>query len=132
MTSFPPIKNALIEFVDIAGLVKGASEGAGLGNKFLSHIREVKIICHVIRAFADPDVVREGSVSPEDDYQTIQMELIYADLQTLQKVVSNRKNEQVKITAAQKLMKEMNQGTRAFDVTLTDEERESIKDLFLL
>ncbi len=62
--SLPPIKNALIEFVDIAGLVKGASEGAGLGNKFLSHIREVKIIAHVVRVFEDPDVIKEGAVDP--------------------------------------------------------------------
>src|SRR5882762_8520915 len=62
MTGLPPIKPAIIEFVDIAGLVKGASEGAGLGNKFLSHIREVKIIAHVVRAFEDPDVIKEGAV----------------------------------------------------------------------
>src|SRR3989344_3229775 len=60
----PPLRPATVEFVDIAGLVKGASEGAGLGNKFLSHIREVKAIAHVVRAFEDADVVREGSVSP--------------------------------------------------------------------
>lgn len=65
MNSFPPIKPATVEFVDIAGLVKGASEGAGLGNKFLSHIREAQIIAHVVRAFSDSDVVRyEESVDP--------------------------------------------------------------------
>src|SRR5882724_1973850 len=83
-SKWPPIKNALIEFVDIAGLVKGASEGAGLGNKFLSHIREVRIICHVVRAFEDTDVIREGSLSPEEDYKTIQTELLLADLQTVE------------------------------------------------
>src|SRR5258708_5980855 len=71
MPGLPPIKAATVEFVDIAGLVKGASEGAGLGNKFLSHIREVKIICHVVRAFSDEDVVREGSSDPKSDYETI-------------------------------------------------------------
>ncbi|MDP3940938.1 MAG: redox-regulated ATPase YchF [bacterium] len=129
---WPPLKPATVEFVDIAGLVKGASEGAGLGNKFLSHIREVKVIAHVVRAFEDPDVVREGSVSPDEDYKTIQMELIYADMQTLQKTIDNRKIDAVKKSAAMKLLKEMNGGTRAFDVSLTDEERVAITDLFLL
>ncbi|MEK7451228.1 MAG: GTPase, partial [Patescibacteria group bacterium] len=76
MTKLPPIKPAIVNFVDIAGLVKGASEGAGLGNKFLSHIREVSIIAHVVRAFEDSNIVREGSVDPKSDYQTIQTELI--------------------------------------------------------
>lgn len=129
---WPPIKPATVEFVDIAGLVKGASEGAGLGNKFLSHIREVKVIAHVVRAFEDADVVREGSVSPDEDYKTIQMELIYADMQTLQKTIDNRKIEAIKKSAAMKLLKQLNGGTRAFDVHLTDEERASISDLFLL
>lgn len=66
----PPIKQATVEFVDIAGLVKGASEGAGLGNKFLSHIREVSVTAHVVRAFVDENVIREGSMDPETDYET--------------------------------------------------------------
>ncbi len=132
MTGLPPIKPATVEFVDIAGLVKGASEGAGLGNKFLSHIREVKVIAHVVRAFEDQDVVREGSVSPDEDYKTIQMELIYADMQTLQKTIDTRKIDAVKKAAAQKLLKSLNEGVRAFDVHLSDEERASIQDLFLL
>ena len=86
MTNLPPIKSALIEFVDIAGLVKGASEGAGLGNKFLSHIREVKVVAHVVRAFEDADVIKEGAVDPKSDYDTIVTELILSDLQTLGKV----------------------------------------------
>ncbi len=132
MGELPLIKNALIEFVDIAGLVKGASEGAGLGNKFLSHIREVQVIAHVVRAFEDPDVIREGSVSPLEDYQTIQTELILADLQTLQKTLDNRKAEPAKKSAAEKLSKALDLGKRAFDVPLTDDERASISDLFLL
>jgi hypothetical protein len=132
MTNRPPIKHATVEFVDIAGLVKGASEGAGLGNKFLSHIREVSVIAHVVRAFEDGDIVREGSVSPEEDYQIIQTELILADLQTLEKVRDNRKTEAVKRSAVEKLIKELNQGKRAFDVVLTNDERQSITDLFLL
>src|SRR6185503_12162974 len=88
MESLPPIKPATVEFVDIAGLVKGAAEGAGLGNKFLSHIREVSVICHVVRAFEDPDVIREGSVDPLSDYQTNKTELMLVDLQTMQNVQS--------------------------------------------
>jgi ribosome-binding ATPase len=132
MSGVPPIKSATVEFYDIAGLVKGASEGAGLGNKFLSHIREVSVVSHVVRAFEDPDVIREGSVGPLEDYQTIQTELILADLQTVEKTLQNRKIEPVKKSAAEKLAKSMDEGKRAYDVALTEEERESIKDLFLL
>lgn len=132
MSQLPPIKPAVVNFVDIAGLVKGASEGAGLGNKFLSHIREVSVIAHVVRAFEDPNILREGSVSPKDDYQTIQTELILADLQTLTKTLENRKLEPLKKEAAEKLLKELNNGKRAYDVNLTEEEKEAIKDLFLL
>ncbi len=132
MSELPPLKPATVEFVDIAGLVKGASEGAGLGNKFLSHIREVSVIAHVVRAFEDADVVREGSVSPDEDYKTIQMELIFSDLQTLQKTLDNRKSEPQKLSAAKKLVDALNNGTRAFDVQLTEEEREAVKDMFLL
>lgn len=79
------IKPATVEFVDIAGLVKGASEGAGLGNQFLSHIREVDLICHVVRVFGDSDVIREGSTDPKSDREVIEMELLLADLSTLKK-----------------------------------------------
>ena len=77
---------AVIEFVDIAGLVKGASKGEGLGNKFLSHIREVDAIVHVVRCFEDENVIHvEGSVDPARDIQIIETELILADIETLQK-----------------------------------------------
>ena len=79
---------ATVTFVDIAGIVRGASEGQGLGNKFLSHVRESDAICQVLRAFSDPDVVHvEGRVSPADDMETINTELILADLQTLDKSI---------------------------------------------
>src|SRR5437762_12523350 len=94
MSDLPPIKSAMVSFVDIAGLVKGASEGAGLGNKFLSHIREVSVIAEVVRAFADDDVIREGSVDPKSDYDTIETELMLADLQTMQMVQSRMKRFQ--------------------------------------
>lgn len=82
--SRPPIVPAVVQFVDIAGLVKGAAEGAGLGNKFLSHIREVDLICEVVRAFPDGDIIREGSTDPKSDVEIINTELILADLQTVQ------------------------------------------------
>jgi GTP-binding protein YchF len=76
---------AIVSFVDIAGLVKGASKGEGLGNQFLSHIRETLAICHVLRGFADPDIIREGSSDPKSDLETIRVELQLADLSTLEK-----------------------------------------------
>lgn len=83
---------ATVEFVDIAGLVEGASKGEGLGNKFLAHIRECQVICHVVRVFEDPDVVRaEGSKGPQHDIEVIQTELELADLETREKVEAKRK-----------------------------------------
>ncbi|MEA2056767.1 MAG: redox-regulated ATPase YchF [Patescibacteria group bacterium] len=79
------IKPALVEFYDIAGLIKGAAQGEGLGNKFLSHIRETSAICHVLRAFTDENVIREGSVDPKQDLIAIRTELQLADLEILEK-----------------------------------------------
>ncbi len=132
MSALPPLKPATVEFVDIAGLVKGAADGAGLGNKFLSHIREVSVIAHVVRAFDDADVIREGSVSPMDDYETIQTELILADMQSLLKAGDNRKIDPVKKEAIRRLREAMDTGIRAFDVELSIEEKASVDDLFLL
>ena len=85
---------ATVSFVDIAGIVRGASEGEGLGNKFLANIREAEAICQVTRVFADPDVVHvEGKVSPADDIETINTELILADLQTLEKAIPRMEKE---------------------------------------
>jgi GTP-binding protein YchF len=85
---------AAVSFVDIAGIVKGASEGQGLGNKFLANIRESDAICQVIRAFDDPDVVHvDGRVSPSDDMETINTELILADLQTIEKALPRLEKE---------------------------------------
>ncbi len=77
---------ATVEFVDIAGLVKGAAAGEGLGNKFLSHIREVDVICYVLRDFNDENVIRSGSISPKDDLEILKMELELADLNSKEKV----------------------------------------------
>src|SRR5690242_9934737 len=85
---------ATVEFVDIAGIVRGASEGEGLGNKFLSHIRESAAICQVTRVFRDDDVTHvDGEVNPESDLTTIQTELILADLQTVEKAIPRLEKE---------------------------------------
>ena len=81
----PPIKPATVEFVDIAGLVSGASKGEGLGNKFLAHIRETDLIVHVLRDFQDENVIREGAKDPVSDLKTVRLELMLADLETLSK-----------------------------------------------
>ncbi|GAA5009091.1 redox-regulated ATPase YchF [Kitasatospora paranensis] len=85
---------ATVDFVDIAGIVRGASEGEGLGNKFLANIRESDAICQVVRAFTDPDVVHvDGKVSPKDDIETIHTELILADLQSIEKALPRLQKE---------------------------------------
>lgn len=91
---------ATVEFVDIAGLVEGASKGEGLGNKFLAHIRECQVICHVVRVFEGGDVIRaEGSKNPQHDIEIITTELELADLETREKVEAKRKKNSGKDTA---------------------------------
>lgn len=90
MDSLPPLVPAVVEFVDIAGLVKGASTGAGLGNQFLSHIREVDAIIHVLRDFEDSNIIREGSTDPKSDREIVETELALADLQVLEKLISGQ------------------------------------------
>lgn len=109
------IKPATIEFVDIAGLVKGASTGEGLGNQFLGHIRETQVICHVLRDFEDEEIIREGAVSPQEDLQTVRMELQLADLQTLSK-------QQEPKGAVERAVKERWEVVRAFQHALEDGE----------
>lgn len=133
----PPIVPASVRFVDIAGLVAGAAEGQGLGNKFLSHIREVNIICHVVRFFEDPNIVHvSGSVDAKRDIEIINAELILADLQTLEaqslKLKAQNQNEKLKAEIIDKLKKELNTGKLAKDINLTDEEKEAVRDLHLL
>lgn len=93
MEGLPPVVPAVVEFVDIAGLVKGASTGAGLGNQFLSHIREVDAIIHVLRDFTDPNIIREGSENPDSDKLVIETELGLADLQVVEKLISGQEKE---------------------------------------
>ena len=131
MAELPPVKNALIEFVDIAGLVKGASEGAGLGNKFLSHIREVKIIAHVVRAFIDENVIREGSSDPESDYAVIQTELLLSDLQSARNHEARLKNQGEKVLF-QRIIEDLNAGIPVRNMRFTDEERPLIDAMFFL
>lgn len=110
---------ATVSFVDIAGIVKGASQGEGLGNKFLANIREADAICQVTRAFADPDVVHvEGKIDPASDIETISTELILADLQTLEntiprlrKEVSGKKTPKEVLAEAEKCEEYLNAGT---------------------
>ncbi len=131
---------AVIEFVDIAGLVKGASKGEGLGNKFLSHIREVDSIVEVVRCFEDDNIVHvDGSVDPLRDIETINLELIFADLETVEKRLERAKKNlkgdkkyQFEIDTLEKVKKALDEGKSARTVTLTDEENEIIKDSFLL
>ena len=83
---------AVIEFVDIAGLVKGASQGEGLGNKFLSHIREVDAVVHVVRCFENNDIIHvDGSVDPIRDVETINLELIFSDIEIMERRIDNLK-----------------------------------------
>ena len=113
---------ATVSFVDIAGIVRGASEGEGLGNKFLSHIREAEAICQVIRVFADSDVVHvDGRVSPKDDIETINTELILADLQTIDRVLPRlekdariRKDKMPTLTAVTAAKELLDTGTTLF------------------
>ncbi len=84
LNHLPPEVPATVEFVDIAGLIAGASKGEGLGNKFLAHIREVDAICHVLRVFSDPDIVKAGTVDPKSDFETVKTELDLADLETVE------------------------------------------------
>jgi ribosome-binding ATPase len=113
---------ATVSFVDIAGIVKGASEGEGLGNQFLANIREADAICQVTRAFADPDVVHvNGRVDPKDDIETIATELVLADLQTLEKAiprlekeVRGKKADPADLAAAQAALKVLETGQTLF------------------
>jgi len=128
---------ATVTFVDIAGIVRGASEGAGLGNQFLANIRESDAICQVLRAFSDPDVVHvEGRVDPAEDLETINTELILADLQTIEKALPRlikeariNKERQVVVDAVEQAREVLEAGTTVFAARL---DPEPLRELFLL
>lgn len=132
---------ATIEFVDIAGLVKGASKGEGLGNKFLSHIREVDAIVHVVRCFEDENIIHvDGSIDPARDIQTINLELIFADMDTVAKrkqkaeklVKVGDKKMQDELALAERLEKHLEAGQPARSLDCNEEEKEILKSWFLL
>ena len=131
---------AVVEFVDIAGLVKGASKGEGLGNKFLSHIRDVDAVVHVLRCFEDSDIIHvDGSVDPIRDLDTINMELIYADIETLerridktQKLAKSDKSLLAQVTLFERVLSALNEGITARSLDYTDDEREIMADAALL
>ncbi len=132
---------AVLEFVDIAGLVKGASKGEGLGNKFLSHIREVDAVVHVVRCFGGSNVIHvDGTVDPVRDIETINLELILSDLETvskrLEKAEKYLKCGEKKYADESALLKKikaaLEAGKTARTLSFTDEEKELLKDFFLL
>ena len=130
-----------VEFVDIAGLVKGASKGEGLGNQFLSHIRECHAICHVLRDFEDTNIHHvEGTINPKNDLDVIFTELILADLQSIEKQIdrvvrkarSLEKEAQLDLSLLERFKEVLEQGKLAKDLVLTEEEKERVKTFFLL
>jgi hypothetical protein len=144
---FKPKKTipAVVEFVDIAGLVKGASQGEGLGNQFLSHIREVGMIAHVVRCFDDPDIIHVANrVDPMDDIEVIHTELALADLDTLDKRVEKlqkqlkvqdpavKKETERELGALAKVRPALQEGKAARSVALDPDEAEAIKKTFLI
>ena len=131
---------ATVEFVDIAGLVAGASQGEGLGNQFLANIRETDAICEVVRFFSDPDVVHvAGRVDPQSDVETIKTELILADMATVEKALPRLEKEAkrdkaaaLKLETAKKVFAGLNDGHRVARMDLTEDEIASVYDLHLL
>ena len=128
------VTHAVIEFVDIAGLVKGASKGEGLGNKFLSHIREVDSIVEVVRCFEDSNVIHvDGNIDPIRDIDTINLELILADLETVNKRIDNVKKKikadkkyQEELDVFEKVKETLENGLSARTLILNDEEKENL------
>ncbi len=131
---------AVIEFVDIAGLVRGASRGEGLGNKFLSHIRECDAIIHVVRCFENDDIIHvEGSVDPVRDLDTINLELIFADMETLErridrtkKLMKGDKSLASAVEFYERAYQHLSDGKTMRSMEMTDDERELMAEVSLL
>lgn len=134
------VTHAIVEFVDIAGLVKGASKGEGLGNKFLSHIRETDAICHVVRCFENDNVVHvDGNIDPIRDVETINLELIFADMETIDKRIDKTKKMlkadkkyQVELDLLEKVKIKLEENVPVRAMDFNEDEQEIIKDMFLL
>lgn len=134
------VTHAVIEFVDIAGLVKGASKGEGLGNKFLSHIREVDAIVHVVRCFDNDDIVHvDGSVDPSRDIETINLELIFSDIEMVErridkstKLLKGDKSLQKEVDFLKRLKEHLENGLPARSIERDDDENEILKSIALL
>ena len=134
------VTNAVVEFVDIAGLVRGASKGEGLGNKFLSHIREVDSILQVVRCFDNTNIVHvDGSIDPIRDIETINLELIFADMETIEKrldrarkLLKADKKYQFEIDTLEKVKEALDAGKCARTLSYSDEEKEVLRESFLL
>ncbi len=129
--SQPKIIPAFIKFYDIAGLVKGASEGEGLGNQFLAHIRETDAILQVVRGFSDENVIRAGAVDPQSDIELINAELALSDLQTVEKRLESRKFKEEHAFLS-KVKAALEQGRGARDVVPSDDEQLILKEMGLL
>ena len=131
---------AMIEFVDIAGLVKGASKGEGLGNKFLANIRECDAIVHVVRCFENTDIVHvEGSIDPKRDIETISLELILSDVEMLErridktkKLIKGDKKYQKDLELFERILAALNEGKSARSVEMDEDEQEIISEVALL
>jgi ribosome-binding ATPase len=134
LDELPPLVPATITFTDIAGLVKGACKGEGLGNKFLSHIRETDLICHVLRAFKDERVIATGKLDPVQDLKTVRMELILKDIETVESQLERTKGslEKDKIARLEKILKYLGEGKMINLVKLDDDEEELVSELCLL
>ncbi len=133
---------SVMTFVDIAGLVKGASKGEGLGNQFLAHIKEVDVIVYVLRAFTSDEIVHVyNRVNPVEDFEIVQAELILKDLEVVEKkfasVIRNSKSgvtseSQLQISVLEKLKRALNEGIPVIDMDFNNEEREFVRELWLL
>ena len=131
---------AIIEFVDIAGLVKGASKGEGLGNKFLSHIREVDAVLHVVRCFEDTDIIHvDGSIDPIRDLETINLELIFADMEVLERRIDRTKKNmkgdktlEAELAVFENVMQNLENGKTARSIDLSPAETEILSSVSLL
>jgi len=134
LSKLPPLIPAVITFTDIAGLVKGAHKGEGLGNKFLTHIRETDLICHVLRAFEDGDVVVTGELDPAEDLKTVRMELILKDVETVESQLERSKGplEKAKREMLSKILSQLNDGVMVNSMELSEDEDELVKELCLI